>query len=223
MTDMRAFKLRDCALITLATGKRAINLRELRDGIAEVDDSSLYYHFYETLLRPGFDDPEYRNDFALWAKRGLNQPELAEKLVVLDPMTFSKPSELRFHLLDVVEDYLANHEFVPWARSGQEFHFLTSRVVVFDTGKVIKTIEELGQLLPSMSTGSIFYHFIEAQRRQPSNMDDFSAWSMQFGEATARLRQVLAEVDYYFWTLPELRQRLIQAVRKSLTEEASDV
>jgi hypothetical protein len=74
-----------------------------------------------------------------------------------------------------------------------------------------------------MSTGSIFYHFIEAQRRPPLNMDDFSAWSMQWGEATAGLRDALAGVDYYFWTLPELRQRLIQTVMKSLAEEASDV
>ncbi len=223
MKDTCAFNLMDCALITLATGKQAMNLRELRDRIAEVDDSSLYYHFYENLLRPSFDDPEYRNDFALWARRGLNQPELAEKLVVLDPMNCRDLSELRHRLLDVVEDYLAEHEFVPWARPGQEFHFLTSRVVVFDTGKRFETVEELGQLLPSMSTGSIFYHFIEAQRRPPLNMDDFSAWSMQWGEATAGLRYALAGVDYYFWTLPELRQRLIQTVMKSLAEEASDV
>jgi len=223
MKDIRAFKLMDCALITLATGKRAMNLRELRDRIVEVDDSSIYYHFYENLLRPSFDDPEYRNDFALWARRDLYQPELAEKLVVLDPMRCRDLSELRHRLLDVVEDYLAEHEFVPWARSGHEFHFLTSRVVVFDTGKRFETVEELGQLLPSLSTGSIYYHFIEAQRRPPLNMDDFSAWTMQWGEATAGLRHALAGVDYYFWTLPELRQRLIQAVMKSLTEEASDV
>ncbi|KAB2832826.1 MAG: hypothetical protein F9K51_04455 [Candidatus Dadabacteria bacterium] len=222
MKDISAFELMDCALITLATGKQAMNLRELRDRIAEVDDSSLYYHFYENLLRPSFDDPEYRNDFALWARQGLNQPELAEKLMVLDPMGYHDLSELRQNLLDVVEDYLAEHEYVPWARFGQEFYFLTSRVVVFDTGKRFKTLEELAQLLPSLSTGSIFYHFIDAQRRPPLNMDDFSAWSMQWGEATAGLRQELAGVDYYFCTLPELRQRLIRAVMKSLAEEASD-
>lgn len=71
MAETRAFELMDCALITLATGKRAMNLRELRDRISEVEESSLYYHFYENLLRPSFDDPKYRNDFALWARRGL--------------------------------------------------------------------------------------------------------------------------------------------------------
>ena len=223
MAETRAFELMDCALITLATGKRAMNLRELRDRISEVEESSLYYHFYENLLRPSFDDPKYRNDFALWARRGLGQPELAEKLVVLDPMRCRDLSELRYRLLEVLEDYLSEHEFVPWARAGQEFHFLTSRVVVFDTGKRFETVEELGQLLPSMTNGSIFYHFIEAQRRPPLNMDDFSVWLMQWGEATAGLRQTLAGVDYYFWTLPELRQRLTQAVMKSFEREASNV
>jgi hypothetical protein len=66
------FEVKDCALITLALGKSALNLRELRDRVAEVPPQSLYHHFYETLLRPSFDDPEYRNDFALWSRRQLS-------------------------------------------------------------------------------------------------------------------------------------------------------
>ena len=202
------FGLMDCALITLATGKRAINLRELRDRISEAPSSSLYYHFYENLLQPSFDDPEFRNDFAVWAKRALHDSRLAEKLGMVDPLTCCDFDELRQELTDVIEDHLAEKEFVPWARPDQEFHFLTSKMVVFNTGRKFAAPAELAEFIPRMSTGSIYFHFIEARRRQPDSLDDFSAWLSSFGKKTKPLREALSQVDYYFWTLPELRDRV---------------
>jgi uncharacterized protein DUF5752 len=202
------FALMDCALLTLATGKKALGLRELRDRITEVDESSLYYHFFENLLRPSFDDPEYRNDFALWARRSLHDAQLAEKLGMIDPLACCDLEDLRQTLLDVIEDHLAENEYPAWAIPSQGFHFLTSRVVVFDTGRSLETIEELGKCIPEMTTGSIYYHYIEARRRQPNNEDDFSMWMMQWGDDTKSLRDDLDKVDYYFWTLQEIRKRL---------------
>jgi hypothetical protein len=206
--NTRPFELMDCALITMATGKRALNLRELRDRIAEIEDSSLYYHFYENLLQPSFDDPEFRNDFAAWAKRALHDTRLAEKLGMLNPLACCSMDELRRMLVDQIEDQLAEREFVPWAHREDEFHFLTSRVVVFDTGRRFGGWEDLGRAVREMSTGSIFFHFIEARRRPPIELDDFSAWIAQWGEATAAVREGLQRVDYYFWTLTELRERV---------------
>lgn len=48
MTRMRlveAFAVKDCALLTLATGRRAHNLRELRDHVREVAPASIYHHY----------------------------------------------------------------------------------------------------------------------------------------------------------------------------------
>jgi hypothetical protein len=95
-------------------------------------------------------------------------------------------------------------------------------VVVFDTGHRLATAAELAAFLPRMSTGSIFYHFIEARRRPPLQVDDFSAWLEQWGEETALLRRRLAEVDYYFWTLRELRDRLSAVFQGFVKEEGSD-
>lgn len=64
-TNPEPLRIMDCAIITLALGKSAQNLREFRDGIAEVPAQSIAHHFYESLLRPVFDDPEYRNDLAV--------------------------------------------------------------------------------------------------------------------------------------------------------------
>lgn len=214
-----SFELMDCALITMATGKRAMNLRELRDRIEEIDEPSLYYHFYENLLQPSFDDPEYRNDFALWAKRALNDARLAEKLGMVDPLICCTIGELRQELLDVIEDHLYEREYVPWAKPDQEFHFLTSRLVVFDTGHRFHTVEDLARFVPRMTTSSIYYHFIEARRRPPVNEDDFTAWLTEWGAETEELRHKLSLVDYYFWTLSELRDRLSKTFSGYLEQE----
>jgi len=210
------FEIMDCALITLATGKRAMNLRELRDRIADIEEQSLHYHFYENLLRPEFDDPEFRNDFAVWAKRALHDTRLAEKIGTLDPLACCGLDDLRTRLLDVIEDHLFEREYVPWAKPDQEFHFLTSRVVVFDTHKRCKDAEELGKAVRKMNTGSIFFHFIDARRRPPLNVDDFTTWLEKFGKDTKELREELAALDYYFWTLPETRDRIAETFQEVL-------
>ena len=66
------FAIKDCALVSIATGRRAQNLRELRDNIVTIHPGSIYYHFWGVLLRPSFDDPEYNNDFAVWVRHALN-------------------------------------------------------------------------------------------------------------------------------------------------------
>jgi len=34
--------------------------------------------------------------------------------------------------------------------------------------------EELGSRLATLSTGTTFYHFVDARRRNPGNVDDFT-------------------------------------------------
>src|SRR5882672_669917 len=97
-----AFRFKDCALTTLSLGRSAHTLRELRDGVAEVPAESISHHFYESLLRPVFDDPEYRNDFALWARRHLHDNLLAERLGVLDPLEHEDLESLRRQVLEVI-------------------------------------------------------------------------------------------------------------------------
>ena len=66
---MIPFEVKDCALLIRMSGlPHAMNLRELRDRIAICSENVLYHHFCETTLRPTFDDPDYRNDFAVWSK-----------------------------------------------------------------------------------------------------------------------------------------------------------
>ncbi len=204
----RGFKIKDCALTAIATGRRAMNLRELRDIVQDIHPGSIYYHFWSGLLRPGYAPREYNNDFAAWAFYGLHDLRLAERLSVIDPTGGKDLESLRQELIDVVEERLDETEMVPWARRDRQFYFVRSQIVVFDTRVAIEQPEGLADVVKSMSTSSIFYHFIDARRRSDAQVDDFRAWLGGFTPRYDDLCSQLACVDPYFETLPELRDQL---------------
>jgi hypothetical protein len=207
-TKHQPFEVKDCALAAIATGKHAENLKELRNTILTIQPSSLYYHFWGQLLRPRFDDPEYNNDFAIWARHALHDGILAERLGMIDPVEFPDLEDLRRELVDIIEEHLDSSEIVPWCPTDQQYHFITSQIVVFNTNRTIERPRELVKAVPSMSGSSVFYHFIDARRRTFGNMDDFSAWLFGFKDRHIDLCNLLSTVDPFFSTLSELRQQL---------------
>jgi hypothetical protein len=177
-SKIEPFAFKDCALAAIATGLRAQNLRELRDHLADIHLGCIYYHFWGGLLRPHFEDPEYNNDFASWARHALHDERIEET------------------------------EYQIWARPDQQFHFVRAQTVSLDTGRRLVQPAELAAIVPQLSLGSVFYHFIDARRREPQGVDDFRAWLAQFGDAHDSLRTRLAEVDPYFINLADLRTLL---------------
>ncbi|RLA85172.1 MAG: hypothetical protein DRG31_03660 [Deltaproteobacteria bacterium] len=202
------FEVKDCALIAIATGTRAQNLKELREKLETIHPDCIYYHFWGGMLHSRFEEPEFGNDFAAWVRHALHEHILAERLAVIDPTDFTDLEELREELIEVIDERLHELEQVPSARPGEEFHFIRSQIVVFDTSRRIKAPEDLPRLLPNLSLGSIFYHFIDARRRSPEGLDDFRNWLMGFGDRYLDLCQRIAAIDPYFTTLSEIRQRL---------------
>ena len=203
------FVIKDCTLVSIATGEEAQYLRELSDRLATIHPGCIYYHFWGGMLRPSFDEPEYQNDFAAWAWRSLHDSRLAERLAIVDPTHHKNIEELRRELADVIEERLAESEFVPWARSGQRFKFIRSQIVVFDTGKRITHPGEMEERIAGLSLGSVFYHFIDARRRTENGRSDFSEWLQifdddRYGELIKRINAI----DPYFTTLADLRREL---------------
>ena len=168
--------VKDCALVTLATGKKAQNLKEMREHLLNIHLGSVYHHFWGALLRPRFDAPEYNNNFAEWVQYALQDNILAERLSVIDPDSFVNLESLRQKLIEVIEQMLDSIEMVSWAKPDMQFHFVRSQMVVFGCDGKIEEPEELVGAVPKMSVGSIFYHFIDARRRSPETMDDFRTW-----------------------------------------------
>lgn len=217
MKELPPFKFKDCALVAIATGVRAQNLRELAQGVANAQPECIYHHFWGGLLRPQFDDPEYNNDFAVWVSRGLHDETLAERLAIIDPTDYGDIEELRTEVLNVLEERLEESSWLQWAPSDQLFHFVRSQIVIFDTRKVLTGPRRLAELLPGLSVGSIFFHVIDARRRNPQGWDDFRCW-IQDAPEFATLSSHLAQVDPYFVGLKELRRQLTLACRKWLKE-----
>lgn len=202
------FVVKDCALISIATGKRAFDLKELADTLQEIGLDSVYYHFWGGLLEPRFEEREYNNDFAAWARHGLHHNALAERLAVIDPTDYADLEELRQEIVEVMEEALDNDPYLHWNRALRPFDFIRSQIVVFDTQSRVQQPEELPDAIPGMSTTSIFYHFVDARRRPPERVDDFTAWLSDFGPTHQALCAELTAIDPYFGTLVELRAQL---------------
>jgi hypothetical protein len=202
------FAIKDCALIAIATGQRAYNLRDLRDNLLTVHPGSIYYHFWGGLLRPRFDDPEYSNDFAAWVAHSLHDKKLAECLSLIDPSEAANLEDLRQEIIQVVEDRMDEIEVLSWAKREERFDFIRSQIIIFDTHKPVARPEEFKRILPGLSVGSIFYHFIDARRRTPEATSDFQYWLEGFGRTYEGLIRRINAIDPYFRTLTELRAEL---------------
>ncbi|MBN1446583.1 MAG: hypothetical protein JXA28_01530 [Bacteroidetes bacterium] len=207
-TGREPFAFKDCTLAAIATGKRAQNLRELRDHLMHVDTGCIYYHFWGGRLRPQFDEPEFNNDFAAWCKHALRDDIVAERLSVVDPTGFASMEDLRNEVIEILEERLYEREFIPWAKTDEQFSLIRSQIVVFATPHTISEPEQLPEIIPHVSTSSIFYHFIDARRRTPDRKDDFSTWLEGLNGKHAKLLARLADVDPYFVTLSDLRGQL---------------
>jgi hypothetical protein len=214
--SFQPFHLRDCALVAQSTGYKAQTLAEFHDNLLRVDAASIYHHFWGRLLAPRFSEPEYNNDFASWIYRALHEKALAEKLSMITPAAYTAIEEIREEAADCIAEHLDISEYMPWAKADQKFYFLRSQIVIFDTNRYLHQPSDLLAAIPSMSLGSVFYHFIDARRRTEGNCDDFSAWLAGWDEEYADLRSQLSAIDPFFSSLNELRWRVEQLMKSRL-------
>jgi hypothetical protein len=209
---MSVFEVKDCALLTRMSGiQPAFNLRELRDRIASCHPDVLYHHFCETVLVPSFDYPDYRNDFAVWARWRLGDQVLSERLGMIDPYLYTSMEELRSAALEIIDERLSEVTMVPWARPGHEFFFMQAVTVVFDTGERISHPDELADVVPRMTNGSIYFHVLEARRRLPGGVNDFTGWLEGYEGNWNHYIQAIQAIDVTFHSLSEIRQELAEA------------
>ena len=90
--------------------------------------------------------------------------------------------------------------------------FMQAATVVFDTGIELTTPADLVKRLPEFSNSSIYYHFLESRRRTTDRVDDFTFWMQFLDERPEAIINALAEIDFYFLSLPELKQTLIDTL-----------
>ncbi|MDX9740721.1 MAG: DUF5752 family protein [Gammaproteobacteria bacterium] len=215
------FKIKDCALVAMATGRRARLMPEFRREIATVPVQSIYHHFWGGLLQPRFEEREYNNDFAAWMRHSMHDAVLAERLAALDPTSCPELEALRREMLELIDNRLDEVEYLSWARASIQFEFLSSQIVIFDTGRTVSHPAELAENIGHLSTSSIFYHFIDARRRVPEGNNDFTLWMQSFGRDFEPLCASLTGVDPYFGSITELRQKLATIFQACVREHRS--
>ena len=216
-----AFAIKDCALVALATGKKAQQLQEFRNEVASINTASIYHHFWGGLLQPRFEEREYNNDFASWVRHGIHDAVLAEQLSALDPTSFTNLDSLRQEIVELVDARLDEAEHLYWMRATQPFEFVRSQIVVFDTEKSLTHPSELVSAISDLSISSIFYHFIDARRRTRDTTDDFTNWLGIYKSEYQPLIEILSDLDPYFSSLNELRERLSKLFSDFFMESTS--
>jgi hypothetical protein len=214
------FAVTDCALIAIATGEKAQNIREMHNRLMRTyDDGVMYYHFWGGLLRQHFVDPEYQNHFAGWAYHDLHDRRLAEKLSIINPAHYASIDELRQEVIEVFEARMDEDEAASRSEAEHPFFFMRSQIVVFDTRLRVARPEALAGLIPELSLGSLFYHFIDARRRNASGGDDFTEWLKCWGDRYHSLAEQIQAIDPYFNSLIELRENLAVCFASHLETE----
>lgn len=84
--------------VILPTPYLASDLREFVETLRKISLSSLYFHIFESRLRLG----RGLNDFSVWLRDSLEEPELAVEISKLDPYTYTLEG-LRLALIQLIE------------------------------------------------------------------------------------------------------------------------
>jgi hypothetical protein len=213
-TAQNPFWFRECFLMPMPIGRKAVNLRELLEAVREVEESVLFYHLLQSRLIQSQPEVEYPNDFAVWAASALQDSRLAEKLSSFDPFEYGSLAQLRQAMVDIMEEYLWDLPNVPWARPGLEFHFCEASTVVMRSEISAESLSQFCRALHDVGLDSVYFHFFEARwRLGVQETDDFSYWI----DSNFDLPQLVADIrsiDVYFYTLPEIRTTILKLIQQ---------
>lgn len=207
----QSFDFKACISLLKSTGKKARNLRELRDAIKVVSEDCLFHHTYQYFLKGRV--LEYTNDFSHWAGESLEERALAERLANIDPYDLDSIDAVRGALVRVIDEYLDHFPEPREALAGDEFYFNETISLVFPVGMRVRNLAEFLAAIKYVDAACIYYHFIEARMRLGSGKDDFSSW---MGEALGKsdLASKVRSIDPFMHSLEDIRRRIADVVEE---------
>ena len=210
---LNPFYFHECVILTMPTGRTAVNLREMLQTVREVDGAVLAYHLWQSRMAFAHPEVEYPNDFAVWAATALQDSRLAEKLSVIDPFDYEDMEQIRDALAELLEEYMWNLPSVPWARPGYEFHFCEASTVVLTRPRVVAgSLSEFRSGLAEVGIDSIYYHFVDARwRLREMKTDDFSIW-LRDSYGLPKLVSAIQGIDIWFYTLEGVRETILKLI-----------
>jgi hypothetical protein len=212
----KAFEFKQCVSIIKSTGKKAKNLRELREILSHVSLESIFHHTYQYFLKGHI--LEYTNDFAQWAGESLEERALAEHLSNIDPYNYKDIHLLREELLRVVDDYLHGFPEPREAMAGDEFFFNETVTLTFPVGIKAHNLAQFLIGVKYVDTGSIYYHFYEARMRLGGGIDDFSAW-VEAVLGKHELSARIGAIDPFMHSIEGIRDHILVAVEEEVKKD----
>ncbi|MBN1335137.1 MAG: hypothetical protein JXB39_04195 [Deltaproteobacteria bacterium] len=204
-----AFVFHNCLFQSELLGRRARNLAELRQGIAQVPNASIYHHTHRRLQQHIRLSPEPPNDFAYWTKNSLGALRTAEALASIPMASYRSLDEVRAGFLAVLDSVLAEaNGFRPDAPPGMEFHFFSMRLFVLPTPTEARTIGEFRDGLSRVPIESIQYHVFASRLGLAPPEHGFTGWLESIGQSA--LAEVYQRMDPYTLSLESLRKMLVR-------------
>jgi len=211
MNSLPGFQFMTASYVIRINNQKACTMNELRAGLDQASDASIFYHTFQSLGRHHFLTEGFSNEFAQWALAGLNRPQLAERLGGLDVRDYLSLAELRADLLRVLTEYCGEHPREAEISGFEPFHFCECAEVTAPLGAAANSLTEFRQGLEKLSHASLYYHFLVSRLRLKLQTNDFSNWL-----ATAMGREDLARrinrIDIYTNTLNSARDRMVRIV-----------
>jgi len=216
MDETTPFEFKQCVSIHKSTGKKAGNLRELRDVIAGATEESIVHHNYQYFLKGHMR--EYSNDFAEWVGESLGEKALAEHLSNIDPFDFKEIGALRNEMLGLIDDHLERFPNPKEARPGDELYFNETVMLIFPVGIRARNLAEFFAAIKYLEEDCIYYHFYEARIRLGWGSDDFSRWFEDtLGEKD--LAGKIRAIDPLMYTVEQIRTFIAGLVEETVRRD----
>jgi hypothetical protein len=212
MKGRAGFQFVTASHVIRINNQKATTLNELREGLDQASDASIFFHAFQSLERHHFLTEGFSNELAQWVLTGLNRPQLAERLGGLDVRDYLSLAELRGDLRRIVTEYCEEHPREADISGFEPFHFCECAEVTAPLGFEVHTLTEFREGLERLSHASIYYHFLISRLRLQLKTNDFSNWlesSMDRPDLARRINRI----DIYTNTLDSARDQMVRIVR----------
>ncbi len=211
MAGTSGFQFVTAAYVIRINNQKASTLNELRAGLDQASDASVFYHTFQSLGQHHFLTEGFSNDFAQWVLAGLNRPQLAERLGGLDIRDYLSLAELRNDLYRMLGEYCDEHPREAEMSAFEPFYFCESAEITAPLGPEATTLGQFCQGLEGLSHAALYYHFLISRLRLQLNTNDFSQW-LEKSMGREDLARRINRIDIYTNTLDTARDKMVRII-----------
>jgi len=205
------FEFYAVSYLTRIGNQSAGTIEELRQGLEQCSDASIFYHTFQTLGSHHFLTENFSNDFAQWAMADANRNDLGEQLAALDVRDYMSIAALRRDLSRLVADYCANFPEFANQTALERLYFCEGVEVKVSLGQTARTLDEFRQGIERLSHSGFYFHFISSRLRLQLQTNDFSQW-LACGLGLHSLADTINKIDIYTNTLESTRAKMLRLI-----------